>query len=88
MNLKYNIHFAAITYPPQYKKCYIYIEINQASLHLFFFQDHTLTSDVLSSIYPGWQQFSSVRRRLDPNGMFTNANVDRVLGASDVSGND
>ncbi|KAI0213805.1 L-gulonolactone oxidase [Lamellibrachia satsuma] len=51
-------------------------------------KDHTLTSDVLSGMYPGWQQFSSVRRRLDPNGMFTNAYVDRLLGASDASGSD
>ena len=43
-------------------------------------QDHTLTSDELSAMYPRWTQFEMVRQRLDPDGMFTNANLERVLG--------
>nr|WP_272921970.1 MULTISPECIES: D-arabinono-1,4-lactone oxidase [unclassified Streptomyces] len=30
--------------------------------------------------YPGWQEFQAVRARLDPQGVFTNDYVARVLG--------
>jgi L-gulonolactone oxidase len=31
-------------------------------------------------MYPEWARFASVRARLDPEGRFTNAYVERVLG--------
>jgi L-gulonolactone oxidase len=34
----------------------------------------------LSKLYPEWGRFASVRSRLDPEGRFTNAYVERVLG--------
>ena len=34
----------------------------------------------LSKMYPEWARFASVRTRLDPEGRFTNAYVERVLG--------
>jgi L-gulonolactone oxidase len=34
----------------------------------------------LSKMYPEWARFASVRARLDPEGRFTNAYVERVLG--------
>ena len=34
----------------------------------------------LSTLYPEWNRFASVRRRLDPGGRFTNAYLKRVLG--------
>lgn len=48
-------------------------------------KDHTLTSEALSAMYPCWKQFQSVRQRLDPDGMFTNANLERVLGTGNGS---
>lgn len=41
---------------------------------------HSQDSAGLSSLYPAWERFASVRRRLDPRGRFTNSYVDRVLG--------
>ena len=43
---------------------------------------HTQTSATLSTMYPDWERFATVRRRLDPDGLFANAYVDRVLGAA------
>jgi L-gulonolactone oxidase len=34
----------------------------------------------LSKLYPEWARFASVRARLDPQGRFTNAYVERVFG--------
>jgi FAD/FMN-containing dehydrogenase len=41
---------------------------------------HYQTSETLAPRYPEWERFQSVRRRLDPAGVFTNAYLDRVLG--------
>jgi len=43
---------------------------------------HTQTSATLEAMYPDWERFAAVRRRLDPDGLFSNAYVDRVLGAA------
>ncbi len=40
------------------------------------FQDH----EVLADRYPRWDDFQAVRRRLDPDGRFTNPYLQRVLG--------
>ncbi|MFL6204820.1 MAG: D-arabinono-1,4-lactone oxidase [Acidimicrobiales bacterium] len=40
------------------------------------FQDH----EVLADRYPRWDEFQAVRRRLDPDGRFTNPYLQRVLG--------
>ena len=40
------------------------------------FQGH----EVLADRYPGWDDFQAVRRRLDPDGRFTNPYLQRVLG--------
>jgi L-gulono-1,4-lactone dehydrogenase len=42
---------------------------------------HTLTAAELAPRYPEWDAFQSVRRRLDPNGLFTSPAVGRVLGS-------
>ena len=34
----------------------------------------------LAPRYPGWAAFQALRARLDPDGVFTNAHVARVLG--------
>jgi FAD-linked oxidoreductase len=41
---------------------------------------HFQTADTLRSRYPQWDRFISVRNRMDPRGMFSNAYLDRVLG--------
>ena len=41
---------------------------------------HFHTAASLAPRYPGWERFQAVRRRLDPDGRFTNAYVRRTLG--------
>jgi FAD-linked oxidoreductase len=41
---------------------------------------HFQTAETLAPRYPGWDRFQAVRARLDPEGRFTNAELDRVLG--------
>jgi L-gulonolactone oxidase len=41
---------------------------------------HTQTAATLASRYPGWAAFARARDRLDPDRVFTNAGVRRVLG--------
>ncbi|EFF88768.1 oxidoreductase, FAD-binding [Streptomyces sp. e14] len=41
---------------------------------------HFQTATTLAPRYPGWQDFQAVRARLDPDGVFTNDYVARVLG--------
>lgn len=41
---------------------------------------HFQTAETLAPRYPEWEQFCRVRARLDPDGRFTNAYLDRVLG--------
>jgi len=41
---------------------------------------HFQTAETLQPRYPDWQRFQAVRARLDPEGRFTNAELDRVLG--------
>jgi FAD-linked oxidoreductase len=41
---------------------------------------HAQTAETLEPRYPRWDEFQSVRARLDPNGLFTNEHVRRILG--------
>ena len=41
---------------------------------------HAQNAASLATLYPEWERFASVRSRLDPQGRFTNAYVERVLG--------
>ncbi len=41
---------------------------------------HTQTAATLAPRYPGWDRWQAVRRRLDPEGRFANAYLDRVVG--------
>jgi FAD/FMN-containing dehydrogenase len=34
---------------------------------------------------PEWERFAAVRARFDPNGVFSNADTDRVLGTARVA---
>ncbi|MHB1487421.1 MAG: D-arabinono-1,4-lactone oxidase [Acidimicrobiales bacterium] len=42
---------------------------------------HFQTAATLASRYPDWERFGAVRKRFDPDGMFANPYLDRVLGA-------
>jgi len=41
---------------------------------------HFQTAETLAPRYPQWDEFQRVRSRLDPEGRFSNAYLDRVLG--------
>ncbi|GAA1865086.1 D-arabinono-1,4-lactone oxidase [Pseudonocardia ailaonensis] len=41
---------------------------------------HTRTAAQLREVYPGFEEFVALRDRLDPEGRFRNAYLDRVLG--------
>ena len=41
---------------------------------------HTQSASTLSALYPEWDRFQALRRRLDPSGTFRNEHLDRVLG--------
>jgi L-gulonolactone oxidase len=41
---------------------------------------HTLGADTLSGLYPEFEEFREVRKRLDPTGAFANAHVERLFG--------
>ena len=41
---------------------------------------HFQTAETLDELYPRWRDFQTVRARLDPEGRFSNAYTDRVLG--------
>ena len=41
---------------------------------------HFQSAETLRPRYPEWDRFQSVRARLDPEGRFSNAELDRVLG--------
>jgi len=42
---------------------------------------HFQTSETLAPRYPEWDAFQNARRRIDPDGRFSNAYLDRVLGS-------
>ena len=41
---------------------------------------HTRTAADLAPAYPHWADFAAVRDRVDPDRLFTNRYLDRVLG--------
>ena len=41
---------------------------------------HGITSDQLRRMYSSFDRFVEIRNRLDPDRMFTNSYLDRVLG--------
>jgi len=41
---------------------------------------HFQDADSLAGLYPQWERFQAVRRRLDPDGRFANAYTERVFG--------
>jgi FAD-linked oxidoreductase len=41
---------------------------------------HFQTAETLATRYPEWDAFQNARRRVDPNGRFSNAYLDRVIG--------
>ena len=41
---------------------------------------HFQTAETLAPRYPEWDRFQAVRARMDPEGLFSNAELDRVLG--------
>jgi L-gulonolactone oxidase len=46
---------------------------------------HFQTAATLAPRYPEWERFAAVRARMDPDGVFSNAYTDRVLGTARVA---
>ncbi len=42
---------------------------------------HSLGADQLRDLYPRWDDFLALRQRLDPDGIFLNDHLERLLGA-------
>ena len=42
---------------------------------------HFHSAETLAGRYPRWDEFVALRRRLDPDGVFANPHLDRVIGA-------
>ena len=42
---------------------------------------HTLGRDRLTALYPRFDDFLAVQERLDPQRLFSNAHLERLLGA-------
>jgi FAD/FMN-containing dehydrogenase len=47
---------------------------------------HSRTAAELRELYPGFDAFVALRDRLDPEGRFRNAYLDRVLGLPGATG--
>jgi len=43
---------------------------------------HTLNARTLQPLYPRWEEFTRVRRELDPSGKFLNAHLSSILGVA------
>jgi len=41
---------------------------------------HTMAADDLMPLYPRWDRFIAARRRMDPDGLFLNPYLERLLG--------
>lgn len=41
---------------------------------------HHPGADQLCKLYPRWQDFRQIRRRLDPDGLFLNPYLRRIFG--------
>jgi L-gulonolactone oxidase len=42
---------------------------------------HFQTAETLAPRYPKWDRFQALRARLDPEGVFSNPYLERVLGS-------
>ncbi len=47
---------------------------------------HNLSADALRPLYPGWNDFRAVRRRLDPGGTFLSPYLKSILGEDEGPG--
>jgi len=43
-------------------------------------KDFQLSVDQMRAMHPGWTRFVEIRQRLDPDRMFTNDKLQRILG--------
>lgn len=43
-------------------------------------KNYKVTQDEFRQIYPKWDAFCEIRQKMDPNGMFMNANLERIFG--------
>ncbi|WP_067896804.1 D-arabinono-1,4-lactone oxidase [Nocardia vaccinii] len=70
--------YHGMEYEPYFRACEAIFDRYQGRPH--WGKRHFQTADTLRERYPEWERFQQVRRRLDPQGRFSNRYVNRVLG--------
>jgi len=70
--------------PPQYKKCFSVMEqvMRKYGGRPHWAKAFDVRGQALRDLYPQWEQFNAVRRRLDPTGMFWNEWAQRVFASA------
>ncbi|WP_330178731.1 FAD-binding protein [Nocardia sp. NBC_01503] len=70
--------YKGMDYEPYFRACERVFDRYNGRPH--WGKRHFQTAETLSERYPDWEKFAEVRKRFDPQGRFTNAYIERVLG--------
>ncbi|MCU1642493.1 MAG: gulO [Nocardia sp.] len=70
--------YQGMDYEPYFRACERVFDRYNGRPH--WGKRHFQTAETLSQRYPEWEKFAEVRKRFDPQGRFTNAYIERVLG--------
>ncbi|MEV6069189.1 D-arabinono-1,4-lactone oxidase [Nocardia sp. NPDC052001] len=70
--------YTGMEYEPYFRACEAVFDRYNGRPH--WGKRHFQTAETLSERYPHWERFAEVRKRFDPQGRFTNAYIERVLG--------
>ncbi|WP_327141608.1 D-arabinono-1,4-lactone oxidase [Nocardia sp. NBC_01327] len=70
--------YQGMDYEPYFRACERVFDRYNGRPH--WGKRHFQTAETLSQRYPEWEKFADVRKRFDPQGRFTNAYIERVLG--------
>ncbi|WP_067566500.1 D-arabinono-1,4-lactone oxidase [Nocardia acidivorans] len=70
--------YRGMEYEPYFRACERVFDRYNGRPH--WGKRHFLSAETLSERYPEWEKFAEVRKRFDPQGRFTNAYIERVLG--------
>ncbi|WP_405135225.1 D-arabinono-1,4-lactone oxidase [Nocardia sp. NBC_01388] len=70
--------YQGMDYEPYFRACERVFDRYNGRPH--WGKRHFQTAETLSRRYPEWEKFADVRKRFDPQGRFTNAYIERVLG--------
>ncbi len=70
--------FDQMAYEPYFREVEAIMDRHDGRPH--WGKRHFQTAQTLAPRYPEWERFAQVRARLDPEGLFANAELERVLG--------